>query len=216
MWRGQIIKHLTGQANFKCLTNNFYCLRPWPNEQLWFGKHFKFARQRPFLRATLQSIACKTYFPWCKKKMFLKFSTILLSEASISFDLTKTKLKLNTFLPPCLWFTEYDTLQRLGISDGRQFLKRRLKQEEDSLLFLPTCCVGKTIQDHIEAVIDETMTSASWVHVKVWTQHLIILSTCSVFKGSLSPTWLVPDFFTQHTRDFIAFRPGPNDQTLFV
>eukprot|EP00794_Sanderia_malayensis_P000235 gene235-852_t len=63
-------------------------------------------------------------------------------------------------------YMEYDTLQRLGISDGRQFLKRRLKQDDDSLLFLPTCCVGKSIQDHIEAVIDEALTSSSWVHVK--------------------------------------------------
>lgn len=63
--------------------------------------------------------------------------------------------------------SEYDTMQRLGITDGRQFLKRRLKEQGECLVFLQTCCVGKGIQDHIEAVIDETLTSGSWVHTRV-------------------------------------------------
>ena len=74
---------------------------------------------------------------------------------------------LGTRLNYSLCFAEYDTLQRLGITDGRQFLKRRLKQDEKDLMFLQSCCVGRVIQDHIEAVIDEALTSASWVHVRV-------------------------------------------------
>ena len=58
-------------------------------------------------------------------------------------------------------------MQRLGITDGKQFLKRRLKEEESSLVFLQTCCVGKNIQDHIEAAIDEAITTGGWVHTKV-------------------------------------------------
>jgi len=57
-------------------------------------------------------------------------------------------------------------MQKLGITDSKQFIKRRLKEEGESLLFLQTCCVGKGIQDHIEAVIDEAMSCGSWVHTR--------------------------------------------------
>eukprot|EP00795_Rhopilema_esculentum_P017681 gene17681-9336_t len=63
-------------------------------------------------------------------------------------------------------YIEYDGMQRLGITDGKQFLKRRLKEKESSLVFLQTCCVGKNIQDHIEAAIDEAITTGGWVHTK--------------------------------------------------
>lgn len=60
-------------------------------------------------------------------------------------------------------------MQKLGITDGRQFLKRRLKQDGSSV-FLQTCCVGKGIQDHLEAVIEEALTTGSWVHTRVSQQ----------------------------------------------
>ena len=58
-------------------------------------------------------------------------------------------------------------MQRLGITDGKQFLKRRLKEQGESLVFLQTCCVGKGIQDHIEAAIDEALLTGGWIHTRV-------------------------------------------------
>ena len=58
-------------------------------------------------------------------------------------------------------------MQKLGITDSKQFIKRRLKEEGESLLFLQTCCIGKGIQDHIEAIIDEAVSCGSWVHTRV-------------------------------------------------
>ena len=69
---------------------------------------------------------------------------------------------------------EYDTMQKLGITDSKQFLKRRLKEEGESLIFLQTCCVGKAIQDHVEAVIDEALTSGTWVHTRVYLIAILI------------------------------------------
>ena len=56
-------------------------------------------------------------------------------------------------------------MARLGITDAKQFLKRRFKAQNPT--FLPTCCVGKVIQDNIEATIDEALSTGSWVDVMV-------------------------------------------------
>ena len=75
-------------------------------------------------------------------------------------------------------------MQKLGITDGRQFLKRRLKQDEGSCVFLQTCCVGQGIQDHLEAVIEEALTTGSWVHTRVsrYITDLFSFSGWQVFK----------------------------------
>ena len=75
-------------------------------------------------------------------------------------------------------------MQKLGITDGRQFLKRRLKQDEGLSVFLQTCCVGQGIQDHIEAVIEEALTTGSWVHTRVsqYITALFYFSSWQVFK----------------------------------
>ena len=62
-------------------------------------------------------------------------------------------------------FAEYDALSRLGISDGRQFLKRRFQKLP--VQFLPTCCVGESLQDQVEAAVDEALTSGEWVDIVV-------------------------------------------------
>ena len=61
--------------------------------------------------------------------------------------------------------SEYDALSRLGITDGRQFLKRRFQKLP--VKFLPTCCVGESLQDQVEAAIDEALSSGEWVDVLV-------------------------------------------------
>ena len=65
-----------------------------------------------------------------------------------------------------IWFVfiEYDALTRLGITDGKQFLKRRYKNNE---LFLPTCCVGQQLQDNVFASIDEGLSTTGWIDVMV-------------------------------------------------
>ena len=68
------------------------------------------------------------------------------------------------------WFhfffsSEYDALSRLGITDGRQFLKRRFQKLP--VKFLPTCCVGESLQDQVEAAIDEALSSGEWVDILV-------------------------------------------------
>ena len=61
--------------------------------------------------------------------------------------------------------SEYDALSRLGITDGRQFLKRRFQKLP--VKFLPTCCVGESLQDQVEAAIDEALSSGEWVDILV-------------------------------------------------
>lgn len=60
---------------------------------------------------------------------------------------------------------EYDALSRLGISDGRQFLKRRFQKLP--VKFLPTCCVGESLQGQVEAAIDEALSSGEWIDILV-------------------------------------------------
>ena len=60
---------------------------------------------------------------------------------------------------------EYDALSRLGITDGRQFLKRRFHKLP--VKFLPTCCVGESLQGQVEAAIDEALSSGEWIDILV-------------------------------------------------
>ncbi|XP_062511151.1 E3 UFM1-protein ligase 1-like isoform X2 [Corticium candelabrum] len=61
-------------------------------------------------------------------------------------------------------YLEYDTLSRLGIAEPKQFCQRRFGSGEDILL-LSTCCIGRTVVDHVEVSIDDAMASESWIDI---------------------------------------------------
>ena len=67
------------------------------------------------------------------------------------------------------YIVEYDVLARLGISDPKGFIRKRVKGEK--LGYLSTCCVGSSLQDRIEAEIDEALATSTWVDVMVSTQY---------------------------------------------
>ena len=60
---------------------------------------------------------------------------------------------------------EYDSMHRLGISSAKDYIKKRLKNE--SLLFMSSCCVGKLIQEQLEAQVDEAIATVGWIDVTV-------------------------------------------------
>ncbi|XP_077864650.1 E3 UFM1-protein ligase 1-like isoform X2 [Saccoglossus kowalevskii] len=60
-------------------------------------------------------------------------------------------------------YLEYDTLARLGIQDGKSYLKRRYKSQD--VLYLHTVCVGRSIQDQMDASIDEALNTNTWVDI---------------------------------------------------
>jgi hypothetical protein len=60
-------------------------------------------------------------------------------------------------------YLEYDTLSRLGIVEPKQFCLKRFGNGD--ILLLSTCCVGKTVADHVDASIDEAMVSESWIDI---------------------------------------------------
>ncbi|KAL4233241.1 E3 UFM1-protein ligase 1 [Mactra antiquata] len=60
-------------------------------------------------------------------------------------------------------YLEYDALKRLGITDPKDFIKKRFKGEQ--LLFLSTCCTGHTILDQIEVSVEEALNDGSWVDI---------------------------------------------------
>eukprot|EP00057_Strongylocentrotus_purpuratus_P027408 XP_011681882.1 PREDICTED: E3 UFM1-protein ligase 1 [Strongylocentrotus purpuratus] len=60
-------------------------------------------------------------------------------------------------------YLEYDALSRLGIPDPKSFAKRRFKSEK--LLVLESCCIGKVLQDRVEASVEEALSSGTWIDV---------------------------------------------------
>ncbi|ELU03598.1 hypothetical protein CAPTEDRAFT_148455 [Capitella teleta] len=60
-------------------------------------------------------------------------------------------------------YLEYDALSRLGITDCKSYIQKRLKGEP--LLMLSSCCIGKAIRESIEAEVDEALSTASWVDI---------------------------------------------------
>ena len=79
---------------------------------------------------------------------------------------------------------EYDALSRLGITDGRQFLKRRFQKLP--VKFLPTCCVGESLQDQVEAAIDEALSSGEWIDV--------LVSVLSIMTTTCTSNLVITDF----------------------
>ena len=53
----------------------------------------------------------------------------------------------------------------MGISDGKQFLKKRYTERTD-VIYLSSCCVSDVIIDQLDAAVEEACTNDSWVDVK--------------------------------------------------
>lgn len=60
-------------------------------------------------------------------------------------------------------YLEYDAVNRLGVSDAKNFIKRIIGSE--SITFLSKCCIGQGILDQIESSLDECISSASYLDV---------------------------------------------------
>lgn len=61
-------------------------------------------------------------------------------------------------------YLEFEALTRLGIPDPVSYIKKRFKSSK--LLFLKTACVGRAIIDQLEASVEETINSATWVDLQ--------------------------------------------------
>ncbi|RWS04328.1 E3 UFM1-protein ligase 1-like protein [Dinothrombium tinctorium] len=57
-------------------------------------------------------------------------------------------------------YLEYDALLRIGINEPKSFLTKKF--ENEGLLFLNSCCVGKAIAYQVESDIEECINSKSW------------------------------------------------------
>ncbi|XP_043479202.1 E3 UFM1-protein ligase 1 homolog [Leptopilina heterotoma] len=60
-------------------------------------------------------------------------------------------------------YLEYDALSRLGISDPKNFVKRHFPNE--NLTLLDTVAVGSTILDQVDANIDETLATETFMDI---------------------------------------------------
>lgn len=58
-------------------------------------------------------------------------------------------------------YLEYDGVHRLGVSDAKTFIKRHVTHEK--LTFLSKCCVGQRLIDQIEASLDESIASGTYL-----------------------------------------------------
>ena len=75
---------------------------------------------------------------------------------------------------------EYDSLLRLGITDTKSFIKKRLKGEQ--VQYLESCCVGSQVMELVESEIDEALTAGTWINIMVW---IIIPEICLSFLISI-------------------------------
>ncbi|KAM4772730.1 E3 UFM1-protein ligase 1 [Rhinophrynus dorsalis] len=60
-------------------------------------------------------------------------------------------------------YLEFDSLSRLGIPDPVGYIRKRYKSAQ--LLYLKSACVGQVIVDHVEASVDEAISSGSWLDI---------------------------------------------------
>ena len=60
-------------------------------------------------------------------------------------------------------YLEYDAVTRLGISDPKQYIKKRFP--DSGLVFLSSCCISGSIVDQMEVAVEEALNSGSWVDV---------------------------------------------------
>jgi len=60
-------------------------------------------------------------------------------------------------------YLEYDAVTRLGISDPKQYIKKRFP--DSGLVFLSSCCISASIVEQMEVAVEEALSSGSWVDV---------------------------------------------------
>ncbi|KAG8444751.1 hypothetical protein GDO86_009792 [Hymenochirus boettgeri] len=60
-------------------------------------------------------------------------------------------------------YLEFDSLARLGIPDPVGYIKKRYKSTQ--ILYLKSVCIGQGIVDHVEASVEEAISSGSWLDI---------------------------------------------------
>ncbi|KAE8602866.1 hypothetical protein XENTR_v10014157 [Xenopus tropicalis] len=60
-------------------------------------------------------------------------------------------------------YLEFDSLSRLGIPDPVGYIKKRYKSTH--MLYLKSACIGQGIVDHVEASVEEAISSGSWLDI---------------------------------------------------
>ena len=60
-------------------------------------------------------------------------------------------------------YLEYDAVTRLGISDPKQYIRKRFP--DSGLVFLSSCCISGSIVEQMEVAVEEALNSGSWVDV---------------------------------------------------
>ncbi|CAH1800042.1 unnamed protein product, partial [Owenia fusiformis] len=68
-------------------------------------------------------------------------------------------------------YLEYDAMARLGITDAKSYIKKNFKKE--NVVYLSTCCVGKMLQDQMEAQLDEALSSSGWVDAQPFLPSIL-------------------------------------------
>ena len=63
-------------------------------------------------------------------------------------------------------YLEYEAVSRLGIQDPVVFLKKKFGADID-VVYLTSCCIGRTIQEQLEAVVEDALSSGGWCDVSV-------------------------------------------------
>ncbi|XP_064606518.1 E3 UFM1-protein ligase 1-like [Liolophura sinensis] len=60
-------------------------------------------------------------------------------------------------------YLEYDSVRRLGIGDAKSFIQKRFKGEP--ILYLSSCCAGKSLQEQVEASVEESLSQGLWIDI---------------------------------------------------
>ena len=60
-------------------------------------------------------------------------------------------------------YLEYDAVTRLGISDPKQYIRKRFP--DSGLVFLSSCCISGSIVEQMEVAVEEALNSGSWVDI---------------------------------------------------
>ncbi|GIY70239.1 e3 UFM1-protein ligase 1 [Caerostris extrusa] len=123
----------------------------------------------------LSSIINHFKFP---EKLFYRVAEDLVKEGRLAGSISGGRSERAIFIPDIYaasqseWirafykqnnYLEYDAVGRLGILDPKTYLKKMFKDE--GLVFLSSCCVGKSIINQIEATIEETLNCGTWVDI---------------------------------------------------
>jgi len=61
-------------------------------------------------------------------------------------------------------YMEYQQLSKVGIADGKQYIKKRYAKRT-GILYLSSCCVSDVVVDQVDAAVEEACANNSWVDV---------------------------------------------------